>query len=178
MQISEVFNFSFLHSWWCRKGAWVTCKVEKPQSALVSSPVSIYLFSIWTYLQKEIAHLYRKIFWMLYLNVKLTCSIKDCMASILLLFQYWGPTGSFSTWGTLSAWAQMFSKKKVRWSHPSSQNLPVKGFGSSGGRHGQVQKLFMGHTWTTVGDVYPGEAVCWRGKRDFTWLFIEDPLGI
>lgn len=160
VQISELFNFSFLHGWWCRKGAWVTCKVEKPQSALVSSPDLIYLFSIWTYLQKEIAHLYRKISWMLYLNVKLTCSIKDCMASILLLFQCWGSTGSFSTWGTLSAWAWMFSKKKVRWSHPPSQNLPVKGFGGSGGRHGQVQKLFS--LWVTPGPC--GGCVPWRSS--------------
>lgn len=51
---------------------------------------------------------------MLCLNVKLTSSIKDCMASVLPLSQCWGATSSFSTWGALSAWAWMFSKKKVR----------------------------------------------------------------
>lgn len=51
---------------------------------------------------------------MLCLNVKLTSSIKDCMASVLPLSQCWGATSSFSTWGALGAWAWMFSKKKVR----------------------------------------------------------------
>lgn len=94
--------------------------------------------------------------------MKLTSSIKNCMASVLPLSQCWGPTGSFSTWRALGAWAWMFSKKRARRSHPPSQNLPVEGLGSSGGgvslhrgagmRHRQIQNLFS--LWVTP-------APCW-----------------
>lgn len=96
---------------------------------------------------------------MLYLNVKLTSSIKDCMASILLLSQCWGPPGSFSTWGALGAWARMFSKKKSE-VKPSTQPEPasrrlreqwreVSLHQGSALRHGQVQELFS--LWVTPG---------------------------
>lgn len=71
---------------------------------------------------------------MLYLNVKLTSSIKDCVASVLPLSQCWGPTGSFSS----------FFQEKKRWSHPASQNLPAKGLGSSGGRSQCIKALPWG----------------------------------
>lgn len=112
---------------------------------------------------------------MLYLNVKLTSSIKDCMAS---LSQCWGPTSSSSIWGALSVWARMFSKKKVRWSHPPSPNLPVKGLGSSGGRSHCIKVLPWGTGRSRTSSLYGphldhcGGCVPWRrslleGKKGF-----------
>lgn len=105
---------------------------------------------------------------MLYLNVKSTSSIKDCVASILPLSQCWGPTGSFSSWGVLGAWGGIFSKKKVRWSHPPSQNLPVKGLGSSGGRSHSIKALLWGMGRSRTSSFYGscldrgGGCVPWR----------------
>lgn len=105
---------------------------------------------------------------MLYLNVKLTSSIKDCVASVLPSSQCWGPTGSFSTWGALGARGQMFSKKKARWSHPASQNLPVKGWGSSGGRSHCIKVLPWGTGRSRTSSIYgsclhhSGGCVPWR----------------
>lgn len=84
---------------------------------------------------------------MLYLNVKLTSSIKDCVASVLPLSQCWGPTGSFSSF--------FQEKKKVK---PASQPKPaserlreqwreVSVHQGSAMRHGQVQNLFS--SWVT-----------------------------
>lgn len=106
---------------------------------------------------------------MLYLNVKLTSSIKDCVASVLPLSQCWGPTGSFSTWGALGARGQMFSKKKVRrWSHPPSQNLPVKGLVSSRGKSHCIKALPWGMGRSRTSSLYgshlhhDGGCVPWR----------------
>lgn len=117
---------------------------------------------------------------MLYLNVKLTSSIKDCVASVLPLPQCWGPTGCFSTWGVLGAWGQMFSKKKARWSHPASQNLPVKGLGSSGGRSHCIKALPCGTGRSGTSSLYGsrlhhgGRCASWRrslleGRKGIYW---------
>lgn len=45
-------------------------------------------------------------------------------------------------------------------------------------RAGPEPLLFMGHACIMVGDVHPGGGVYWREEREFTGLFIEDPLGI
>lgn len=178
MQIPEVFSFSFLHGWWCRKGAWVNCKVEKTSvSSCLVSGFNIFVFYLNLSIEGNCSSL-KKLFWMLCLNVQLTSGIKDCMASVPPLSQCWGPTSSFSTWGALAAWAWMFSKKKVRWSHPPRPNLPVKGLGSSGGRSHCIKALLWGTGRCRTSSLYGshldhgGGCVPWRrtlleGKKGF-----------